>query len=350
LGTDHPQIDSVDYLIIGQGLAGTAMAFHLIKAGKTVLVVDNGSQSSSKVAAGLFNPVTGRRFVKSWLIDDLLPYTEKIYDEIAKLTGADSYFHEMPIIRYLAEDEEASVFERSRQVDNQKYIAGFTPRSETNKKAIVEITGGGYVDTVSLINDFRIYLQSIGSFIQSEFEYKDLKINEENIKWNNISAGSVIFCEGYKAIENPYFPGLPFNLVKGEILTVRIPELNSEKILMSGGYLLPIGNDIYKLGSTYDWDNLSPEPTESGFKTLITKLKNITDLPFEVIDHEAGVRPAVKNRRPILGRSAAHEKMYILNGLGTKGVILAPYFAKQLVEYILEGLPLDKEVNVRLLP
>ena len=139
---------------------------------------------------------------------------------------------------------------------------------------------------------------------------------------------------------------MPFNLAKGEILTVRIPELNSEKILMSGGYLLPIGNDIYKLGSTYDWDDLSPEPTETGYKTLISKLKNITDLHFEVIDHEAGVRPAVKQRRPFLGRSKIHEKMYILNGLGTKGVILAPYFARQLTEYILEGKPIDKEADV----
>ena len=341
-----PQIDSVDYLIIGQGLAGTAIAFHLLKAGKSVLVVDNGLPSSSKVAAGLFNPVTGRRFVKSWLIDDLLPYAQEVYGDIAKLTNADSYFHELPIIRYLAEDEEADVFKRSLKVDNQKYIAGFTPKSETIKQAIIEITGGGYVDTVSMINNFRNYLVSIGSFSLHEFQYSDLKVTVERISWNNISIGSVIFCEGYKAVENPYFPGLPFKLVKGEILTVRIPNLNSEKILMSGGYLLPVGNDIYKLGSTYDWDDLTPEPTKTGYETLLAKLKNITDLPFEVIDHEAGVRPAVKQRRPLLGRSTVYENMYIFNGLGTKGVILAPYFAKQLKEYLLNGKALDKEADV----
>ena len=118
------------------------MAFHFIKAGKSVLVIDNGLPSSSKVAAGLFNPVTGRRFVKSWLIDDLLPYAEKVYGEIAKITATDSYFHELPIVRYLAEDEESSVYKRSLQIDNQKYIAGFTPKSETDKKAIIEISGG----------------------------------------------------------------------------------------------------------------------------------------------------------------------------------------------------------------
>lgn len=345
MGTDPPQISAVDFLVVGQGMAGTMMAWHLVKAGKSVSVVDDGLPSASKVAAGLFNPVTGRRFVKSWLIDDLLPYAETVYRDLELKLGR-QFLYKVPIVRFLSGPEEKMVYERAQRADNHNYIEGFAASSTENKFASCEIKGGGYVDTDSLIVLFHKYLAEQGMFIEDDFRYKDVELSGENIKWKGHSAKAIIFCEGYKATDNPYFPGLPFNLAKGEILTVSIPELKSEKILMSGGYLVPIGDDIYKLGSTYEWDDLSPDPTEKGKETLVNLLKRITDLPFEIIGHEAGVRPAVKNRRPILGQSSVNENMFILNGMGTKGVILAPFFAKQLTDYILDGKALDKEVDV----
>lgn len=335
----------IDYLIVGQGIAGTMMAYHLIKAGKRILVVDNGVSSSSMIAGGLFNPVTGRRFVKSWLIDELLPCAETVYKDMEVILGK-KLLYKLPIVKYLSGEEEKEVYERSIQDDKKKYIAGFTASESGNKYASCEIKGGGYIDTLLLITAFRKYLDQQHSFVESNFAYNDIIINELNIVWGDFQACSIIFCEGYRATENPYFPGLPFNLAKGEILTVRIPGLYAENILMSTGYLVPVGNDIYKMGSTYEWDDLTTLPTEKGRKELIGKLKKITELPFEILNHEAGIRPAVKQRRPLLGKSHINDKMFILNGLGTKGVILAPYFALQLAEYILQGKPIEKDVDI----
>jgi len=336
----------VDYLIIGQGLAGTMMAYHLMEAGKSVCVVDNGLPSASSVAAGLFNPVTGRRFVKSWLIEQLLPYADEIYPKLEDKLGEKLYYKK-PIIRMLAGNEEKAVYDRSLTDENRVYIKEFHGSDSDNAYASCEILEGGYVDTSLLISSFRKVLQEQNSFKLDDIEYEDLTINEDGITWKNVEARGVIFCEGYKAIVNTFFPGLPFNLAKGEILTLKIPGLNVDKILMSGAYLVPQGEDIYKLGSTYIWDDLTPVITDKGKEELVAKLKGITNLPFEILNQEAGIRPTIKNRRPIVGQHAKYSNLFILNGMGTKGVLLAPYFAKQLSECILEGKPVDKEVDVQ---
>jgi glycine oxidase len=321
------------------------MAWHLLESGKTVVVVDNGLPSASTIAAGLFNPVTGRRFVKSWLIDDLLPYAETTYHKLEDVLGEKFYFPK-PVVHFISGQEEKNVYERSLTDDNRKYITGFTSSDSDDRFASCEIKGGGFVDTGLLIASFRKYLEKKNIFIEEAFDYKNLVVNTEYIHWKDISATQIIFCEGYKAVNNPYFPGMPFNLAKGEILTLSIPGLHAEKILMSGVYLVPLGNDIYKLGATYEWDNLEPGPTNKGKEELLHKLKNLTTFPFEILNHEAGIRPTMKQRRPFVGRHPNHNNIFILNGLGTKGVLLAPYFANELCRLLLHGIPTSGEVGL----
>ena len=336
----------VNYLIVGQGIAGTMMAYSLLEAGKTVCVIDSGLPSASSVAAGLFNPVTGRRFVKSWMIEKLLPHADAVYTGLERLLNI-KLLYRKPIVRILNGDEEKVVYDRSLTSENQNYIEGFYGSSSENQYAYCEIKQGGYVDTYSLIHSFRTYLLNQSCFRLEEFDFDNLIVNADGIQWKDIEADEIIFCEGYKAVKNPYFPNLPFNLAKGEILTLKIPGLNEDKILMAGAYLVPLGNDIFKLGSTYEWIDLLPEPTTDGREMLIQKLKAITTLPFEILDHEAGIRPTVKNRRPMLGRHSIYPNLSILNGMGTKGVLLAPYFGAQLCEHLVNGEGIDKEVDVR---
>jgi len=338
-------IKKVEYLVIGQGLAGTMMAFHLLETGKSVCVVDNGEISASMVAAGLFNPVTGRRFVRSWNIEKLLPYADKVYPSMEKLLDRKFYFKK-PIIKILSGNEEKMVYDRSLTIENKPYIEGFYSATEEAKYSTCEIKEGGFVDTSLMIGSFREYLQKKDAFIKEDFYYNDLIINPEGIQWKDVHADNIIFCEGYKAIDNPLFPDLPFNLAKGEILTLKIPGLNPDKVLMAGGYLVPVGDDIFKLGSTYAWDDMTTTPTPKGREDLITKLKDIADLSFEIVNHEAGIRPAVKNRRPIVGRHPDMANVFILNGMGTKGVLLAPYFAKQLSDLLLFDNEVDSDVDV----
>jgi glycine/D-amino acid oxidase-like deaminating enzyme len=335
-----------DFLIMGQGLAGTITAFLLMEAGKSVCVVDPGIPSSSSVAGGLFNPVTGRRFVRSWMIETLLPAAENVYRRMEKELAI-KVFHQLPITRFISGPEEKDIYLKAVNLENKPYIAGFQASEGGATMASCEIARGGYIDTKLLLQSFKNYLAERDCLRPESMDYKDLEIKPEGITWKDIHAGNIIFCEGYKAVENPWFSWLPFKLAKGEILTVRIPGLNATKVLISGAYLIPLGNDIYKLGSTYVWDDLTPDPTEKGLGELRTKLHNITDLPYEIIAHEAGIRPAVAHRRPFLGRHPDHENIAILNGLGTKGVVLAPYFANMLCGNLLHGEQVLKDVDVR---
>ena len=88
----------VDCIIAGQGLAGSLLAWFLLKQGKSILVVDDGFiQSSSRVAAGIIHPITGRRLVKTWKADTLIPYAFNCYREIESVLN-ESFFYDSPIL------------------------------------------------------------------------------------------------------------------------------------------------------------------------------------------------------------------------------------------------------------
>ena len=183
-------------------------------------------------------------------------------------------------------------------------------------------------------------------FVRDEFEFDSLQIKKDNIQYKSIIAKRIIFCEGYKAIKNPLFNYLPFKLTKGEVVTVKLPGFEKEKVANKGAFVLPLGNDLYKIGATYEWQDLTELPTEKGLLELEDKLKKLVDLPFERLKHEAGIRPTVEDRRPLIGLHPQHSPVVIFNGMGTKGVMLAPFFANQLIRYLEEGEPLDKEVDI----
>ncbi|MEN9326502.1 MAG: Glycine/D-amino acid oxidase (deaminating) family protein Fjo30, partial [Bacteroidota bacterium] len=110
--------------------------------------------------------------------------------------------------------------------------------------------------------------------------------------------------------------------------------------------ILPLENHLYKVGATYDWEDKTNQKTEKAKTELITHLKEVISCDFEVIEHLAGVRPTVKDRRPLLGKHYFHNHLYILNGLGTRGVLFAPYLSDKLYQYIENGIPLDNEISI----
>lgn len=185
--------------------------------------------------------------------------------------------------------------------------------------------------------------------LEEKFDFSQLSVSENNISYKDLKVKKIIFCEGFKAIENPYFPKLPFKLTKGEILTIKLlgdKIIPTEKVVNKGVFILPLGNNTYKVGATYEWAELNEEATEKGKSELIEKLQKVIKTPFEIIDHQAGIRPTVNDRRPLLGFHSQHPQLAIFNGMGTKAVMLAPYFAKHFAE-VLEGeTSLDKEVDI----
>ncbi len=149
--------------------------------------------------------------------------------------------------------------------------------------------------------------------------------------------------KGFGLKQNPFFNYLPMQEAKGELLIIYAPNLNIDFLIKAAVFILPLGNNYYKVGATFNWKDTTKIPTEDGKIELLTKLKSCISVPFKVVDHVAGIRPTVKDRRPLVGKHPKHSNMAILNGLGTRGVMIAPKAAKLLYKHLEFDETLEKE-------
>ncbi len=359
-----------DYIIVGQGIAGSILTYFLRKNGQKVLIIDQDTEgvlSSSKIAAGVINPITGRRFVKSWRIDELLPSAKRTYQELEKVLNI-PIWHDRRIIRTLRDTEEENNFLLRRTYpDYQQYCGettnspqefdeNFTPSFFNKFYAFAETKNGVQVNLPLLIAQFRNYFIENQSLITEKFSTDDLTIKEDFVTYKNIKAKKIIFAEGAAGVANPYFSWLPFNLDKGELLLVRIADLNLTDIFKNKISIVPlhdVGNtegsnfeNLYWVGATNAWNFDDDLPTEANKQLIINELREILNCPFEVIAHQAAIRPTVRDRRPFIGLHPKFPTLGIFNGFGTKGASLIPFFAEHFVDSLLKDVILEKEVNI----
>lgn len=346
-----------DFLIVGQGIVGTIMSHYLLKAGFSVHIVDHSRDwSASKVAAGLFNPITYRRFVKSWKADLFYPEAEKYYRENGDLIDEKILFH-VPFVKIFNDIREQNDWMAStgdkRIID---YVSEDLYTGDFDGKVKMPF-GGGVVDKAGYVKIKQFLKLNRELFFEKGLlsESKELVNVQGNdgasvsvkVGEKDIVAKRVIFCEGAKSVENPYFNWLPFQPVKGEVLTIKSPELNIDVALNKGFFVLPIGNDLYHVGSTFNWRNPDEVITEEAKEEILGKFREITSVDFEVINHVAGVRPAIRDRHPVIGCHPEKENMLIFNGTGSKGVMMVPWVAKHYVEYLKGEVELDKELDIK---
>ena len=346
-----------NYLIVGQGLAGTILAQTLLKQGQSVMVMDDPNLSkASKIAAGLYNPVVFKRLVKSWMADELIPCMDDFYIASEKLLHTNFYFKKQ-IVRLFAEEQEKILWLKKTHEEVGKYLSKtiedyFLTDIVYNPLGSAEVIDAGNLNTPVFLEAFRNYFKDINSLLEEKFDFNQLEISENFVTYKNYKAGKIIFCEGYKTTENPYFSWLPFKLTKGEIITIKLPEginkinIGFDKVINKGVFILPVDNNMYKVGSTYEWNELNELTTEKGKSELVEKLQKVLKVNFDIIDHQAGIRPTVNDRRPLIGLHPQHPELGVFNGMGTKGVMLAPYFAKQFVDFLEHKKPLEKEVDI----
>ena len=343
-----------NYIIVGQGLAGTILAQTLLKSGKSVVVIDEPSLSkASKIAAGLYNPVVFKRLVKSWMADELVPCMDNFYKDSEQLLDVQFYFKKQ-IVRLFAEEQEKTLWLKKTDEPVGKYLSknienDFLSDVVYNPLGSANVIDAGNLDTRLFLEKFRNYFKIHYALLEEIFDYSQLNISENSVSYKNYTADKIIFCEGYKTTENPYFKWLPFKLTKGETITIKIfgeTQIDFDKVINKSVFILPIGNGMYKVGSTYEWNELNENITEKGRSEMADKLQKVLKVPFEIIDHRAGIRPTVNDRRPLIGLHPQHPAIGVFNGLGTKGVMLAPYFAKHFVDFLENNVPLDKEVDI----
>lgn len=343
----------LDYLIVGQGLAGTLLSYFLEKVGKNILVIDQTDQhAASRVAAGLINPITGRRYVKSWKIDQLIPFAEKTYKSLESELGI-SIYHSRNIIRTLFNQrEENDWLLRTGDPEYEPFMldqAELGPYTEHTIPAYSygEVRQSAQVNLPILIDNYRQHLIQEERLKEVIFDFAKLKIEDDHVIYNDIKAKRLIFCEGHKAIHNPFFNYLPFKGAKGEVLIIRTPKVSFEKIIKHRVFLAPIGDGMYWIGSSYKWDYKDQQPTAEGKSFLTDRLNDFLKTPYEIVEHRSAVRPTVKDRRPFLGVHPEFENLFLFNGLGTKGTSLGPFWAKAMQEYLTEDKPLDTAVDIQ---
>lgn len=335
-------------LLIGQGIAGTILAWALQRRGVNVDIADGSLPgSSSPAAAGIINPVTGKRFVRSWRFDEFFPVAKSTYQNLEKEFDI-RLWTEQPIVRLLATPEEANDW--SARCALPDYAAHLSESDDAGDWAgwvkpgfrFGMIRRAARVDFAALITAYRQRAISQGFFSEKVMDY-------EAVGKAAKPYDAVVFCEGYRGQENPFFPNLPWQIAKGEALLIRIGDKRARstgQMLKKTMTLVPLGGQVFWAGGSYQWhyQDLLPGAGEKAF--ILEHLADMLAVPFEIAGHVAGVRPTVKDRRPFIGKSPVDPKIFIFNGLGTKGALLAPYWAEHLAAHLLDGKPLDQEVDI----
>ncbi|NNE29625.1 MAG: FAD-binding oxidoreductase [Saprospiraceae bacterium] len=340
---------TIDYFIIGQGLAGSLVALELLARGQKVMVIDPGHQnSSSDIAAGIINPITGRRFVKSWRIDEALPFAKRRYQEVSSLIHSKPFYRERKILRVLfSAGEENEWLSRTSQEGWSKYVSEESDLGEFKDHIFPGFSQGGLhgaqVDLPRFIRSVRDYLKGKGLLIEESFDPKQLPEAREQL-FGKAYRG-LIFCEGAKGKNNPLWSGVQFDPAKGEIFHLRIPGLKTKRILKHNMILAHLEDEVFWFGANYEWNAENDSPSEIGSKFLQKKLDRM--IPnYEIVGHRAATRPTIRDRRPVLGQHQLLKTCFIFNGLGTKGASLGPLLAKEFVDFLLLRTPLSREIDL----
>jgi glycine oxidase len=339
-----------DYIIVGGGLAGISFAETLLQAGKTFTLITDNSQNSSTVAAGVYNPVVLKRLNITQDAKEHMDYIEPFYKQIEDRIGI-QFDNHVPVYRRFAGVEEQNNWFAAA---DKPSLTPFLSTKIIHKQfegvdapfGFGEVLHTGFMDTAKLINGCHAYLEKDGAFVRETFIHQDLVVNEGSISYKGITAKHIVFAEGFGIQGNPYFNQLPLNGTKGEILIIRAPELKIDFIAKGSVFVLPFGNNIFKVGATYEWEDKTTTPTAAARAELVEKLEELITCPYEIIDQLAGIRPTVKDRKALLGTHPKYNNVHLLNGLGTRGVILGPPMAKMLFDQIENGIPVKKEVDL----
>ena len=341
----------VDYLIVGQGLCGTFLSWNLTKAGKKVLVIDEAKpNSSTKLASGVINPVTGRRMVRTWEIETLLPFAWEAYTQLGKELGIDLIrqcnildFHPTPQMELAFRErlpEESDYLQVPENLDQWRSYFDFP-------FGIGEINPCLLIDLNAMLIGWRKQLASKNALLEAQFKLEELTVESHRVSYNNWEAEKIIFCDGTDGFENPYFHLLPYARNKGEVIFASIPDLPRNHIYKQGLNLVPWQDNLWWIGATYEWNFKDLAPTQAFREKVDQQLKHWLKLPYTIEDQQASERPANMERRPFVGLHPAQTAIGVFNGMGTKGCSLSPYFAHQFTQYLLHQTPIHPLADVQ---
>jgi len=343
---------TIDFLIVGQGVAGSVLAWTLDQLGCQVLLADSPAlPSASGAAAGIVNPLTGRKLVRTWQAGQLFPFLHDFYTDIEQQLGV-QFFHPKDIYRPFRSDaERASYLTLLNDPETGQYAHEATDNQLYsdciyNESGGLTVTQSGWVDLNEFVRIVKGYFIKKNQYYEGIVDQNELKINENSCFWKDVTIKKVIFCDGVQGRENPLFDWLPYNPVKGQILTATIENYPIKSIVNQGVFILPLRPGLVRIGATYTWHDLDWQTTDDGRAFLENKVRSVLRLPYTVVAQQAGIRPSTKDRRPFVGLHPEHRAVGIFGGMGSKGASLTPYLAGQFARHVLDGEDLDPATNI----
>ena len=337
----------VDFIIVGQGLAGSALAMAFQRRGKTVVVVDsNDSSAASRVAAGLVTTLAGKGMNPVWRQSEYLPESIAYYQNLERETG-EKLFYPHPVLRLFNDEKESAKFS-SKLEEVEEWVANevaeIPPDQLHAEHGGFEMSNGGRLDTLAYLKVVRRKIESAGFYLEQTFDEAAINFPAEGVTWNGIQARKIILCQGFTGLAAGRFSQLKHRSAKGEMLTIRSDQLESDRIISRNGWMVPLGDGLWRAGATYEWDDLSTEPTNEGRAEVERKVADIIALPFQVVEHSVGVRPIIHRSQPVIGLDPKCPEIGFFNGLGSKGVITAPSVAEHFASFLVGESELDPEL------
>lgn len=345
----------LDTLVVGQGLAGSALAWQLAAAGDRVCVIDDGDRSaSSRVAAGLINPLAGLRFNRRPETLDCLQAAEAWYGELHALFGR-RFLHPLPMLRPFRSPEQRRFYQRRAADPASRGLLGDAFDADACPEPVEAPHGGfvqrrtGYVDLPLLLATLRDWLRAREGLVEARFQPAQLRIGRDRVEYGGLSARRLVFCEGAGLAANPWFGELPLSPEKGEILDLAIDDWQPRHIVNAAYWLLPTASGCVRLGATHEHGARDAQATAAGRAELLAGLRTLRPRGAapRVLQHRAGVRPGTCDRYPLLGRHRELAALWVFNGLGARGTLLAPWYAARMAAHLCAGEPLPVEVDIR---
>ncbi len=338
-----------DFLIIGQGLAGSLLAWSLLGQNKTACLVSDGKHSASRVAAGLINPVTGQRFVLAELTPVMLEVAEACYRDIERNFGI-TVFHPQPMARiFNSEKEQQNCNKRLQQADYLPFFSSETLPGTLNQSfSGVTQKRTAWLDTNLLLDSLDDYFKQHGRVVHAEFDTADICLYSEHISWQGISARKLICCQGYQMLENALFSWLPLQPAHGEIISCETRQALEPEIINKSKWLLPLDEHHCRIGATYQPELSTPTVQQESKQQLLSFARSLfrEEKEFNCTGHQAGIRPGTRDKQPFIGIHPEYKNISVFNGFGSRGSLMIPYYAEAFAQHLVSGIPIPEEADI----
>ncbi|HLF34442.1 MAG TPA: FAD-dependent oxidoreductase [Cyclobacteriaceae bacterium] len=341
---------NTDVIIVGHGLAGSILGYKLVSKGYRVRIFDDGENNSSAAAAGLFNPITGKRLAKTWLADEIFPYLHEFYQSLERELKV-KIFHPMPLYRPFGSAREMNEWSsKSKDGLNNTFVEQINdghvlPGTIRDPFGGMHLRSAGFVNVPVLIRSLKEFFLEKNILVIEKFDESRTKVTHGGIEYNGITASRLVYCNGLSAAGSRFFSWLPFRPVKGEILVIEL-ETELGFILNKGIFIIPENGKVCKAGATYNREEPYSGISQEGREWILARIRKLVNSEVRVIEHYSGIRPATHDRRPFIGFHPEWSGVGIFNGFGSKGVSLIPWFAEKFIHHMGTGADLEREAKI----